>query len=153
MQTMLLLLWFICHSIWYTSSSMIWFPLHFTQNSWDILHLITDPASGHDIAGDLYIDADQVLALGIDNHDDQSVTMSESVAAGSTSAAYEDPRSRRVLIIKVNLFQSTKHQPQPCSFYNQHDDNRQSAARTYKRTQCVKLAHWPALPICTKLLW
>jgi hypothetical protein len=51
---------------------------------------MTDPASGHEIAGDASIDADQVSALGIDDHD-QSVTMSESVAAGSTSAADEDP--------------------------------------------------------------
>jgi hypothetical protein len=51
---------------------------------------MTDPASGHEIAGDVSID-DQVSALGIDKNDQQSVTMSESVAVGSTSAADEDP--------------------------------------------------------------
>ena len=47
---------------------LICFTLY--SNSRDLLQLMTDPASGHNISGDLLlIDTDQVLALGIDKHD------------------------------------------------------------------------------------
>ena len=49
-------------------------------------------------------------------------------------------RSGGEVSIIVNLFHSTNHQHQPCSFYNQHDDNRQSAA---KRTNVLlKMPNW-----------
>ncbi len=77
MHTILVLIWFICHSTWCTTS-MIWFALHFTQSSWELLHFMTDPASGHESAGDASIDADQVSALGIGDHD-QSVALAAPV--------------------------------------------------------------------------